>query len=89
MSQAPSSLGVILARFWLGTIAGVAGGLLVFGRAAVDPTQTAFYCVSVGTVFAGMLALVRAARPGQAFALVLFFGLCTYLYRGGRSAAKD
>lgn len=87
MDSTAPSLGLILARFWLGTFTGVAGGLLVFGRAAVDPTQTAFYCVSVGTVFAGVLALVRCLRVGQAIALVLFFSVMQRMIAGWFAAA--
>jgi hypothetical protein len=87
VSSTAPSLGLILTRFWLGTLAGVASGLLVFGRTAVDPTQTAFYCVSVGTVFAGVLALVRCERVAQALVLVLFYAVMQRLIAGWLAAA--
>jgi hypothetical protein len=62
-------------------------GLLAFGRTVFDPAETAFYCVTVGTLAAGVFALVRVSRSGQALALVLFFALLQRLLGGWQEAA--
>jgi hypothetical protein len=61
------------ARFGAGLAGGVLIGLAVFRGAVFRPEHPAFECVTVGALAAGILALVRQARPGQAFALVVAF----------------
>jgi hypothetical protein len=83
----PPALSTILVRFWFGAAGSLAAGLIAFGRAVFDPEGTAFFCVSVGTLAAGVFALVRVSRAGQALALVVFFALLQRLLGGWPAAA--
>jgi hypothetical protein len=71
----PPTLSGILVRFWLGAAGSLGAGLLAFGRGVFDPESPGFFCISAGTLAAGVFTLVRVSRTGQAVALVVFFSL--------------
>lgn len=75
MIPTPPSLSAILVRFWLGSLGSFAAGLFVFGRRIFDPLEEGFYCITVGTLAAGVFTLIRVSRAGQALVLVTFFAL--------------
>ena len=82
----PPGLSAILVRFWLGSLGSLGAGLLAFGRGVFDAQQPGFYCITVGTLAAGVFTLVRCARVGQAAALAVFFAAIQQLLGGGASA---
>lgn len=73
--MSPSSRTRLLLRFWSGVVGSLTVGLLVFRLAVFDPGLPAFQCITVGTLSAAILALVRASFLGQALAVSLILGL--------------
>jgi len=63
----------VMVRFGAGFSGGVIVGLAVFRTLIFRPTHPAFECLTVGALAAGILALVRQSRRGQALALALAF----------------
>lgn len=67
--------GGALARFLLGTGASALAGLVLFGSEMLDPDALWFQCLSVGALLAGVIALLRVGRAGQALSLSTAFAL--------------
>jgi len=70
-----SSLAGILLRFWLGVLGATAGGLAVYGIRIIDPLSPAFKILTLGSTFAGLLALWRSSAHGHAVALAAGYAL--------------
>jgi len=70
-----TSLTAVLLRFWLGLIAGTAAGLLAYRNEVFDPLSPAFKILTIGSTFAGLLALWRSAARGHAVALAAGYAL--------------
>jgi hypothetical protein len=79
-------LSALLARFFLASLGALGAGVLAFGRGVLDPSRPGFYCITVGTLAAGVLTLVRCERVGQALALAVFYS-ALQLVQGGLAAA--
>ena len=65
----------VLLRFWLGLIGGAAGGLIVYRVEIFDPLSPAFKTLTLGSTFAGLLALWRSSARGHAIALAAGYAL--------------
>jgi hypothetical protein len=70
-----TSLAGILLRFWLGLLGAVAGGLVLYRLEIFDPLSPAFKTLTLGSTFAGMLALWRSSARGHAVALAAGYAL--------------
>jgi len=64
-----------LLRFWLGLLGAVAGGLVVYRIDIIDPLSPAFKTLTLGSTFAGLLALWRSTARGHAVALAAGYAL--------------
>ena len=62
-------------RFWLGLLGAAAGGLAVYRIEIIDPLSPAFKTLTLGSTFAGMLALWRSSARGHAVALAAGYAL--------------
>ncbi len=70
-----SAIPTILLRFGLGLGVGLLLAFLVYRESIFDPRSPLFQSVTVGLLTAGLLALMRSDRLGQAFALAIAFAL--------------
>ena len=62
-------------RFWLGLLGAVAAGLVVYRLEVFDPLSPAFKVLTLGSTFAGMLALWRSSARGHTVALSAAYAL--------------
>jgi hypothetical protein len=67
-----------LLRFWAGTAGSILLGVAAPFIRVLQAGSPAFQCVTVGALAAGILALVRAKRAGQALILVGAFALVQF-----------
>ena len=70
-----TSLTGILLRFWLGFLCAAAGGLAVYRIEIFNPLSPAFKTLTLGSTFAGLLALWRSSARGHAIALAVGYAL--------------
>jgi len=70
-----TSLAGVLLRFWLGLLGAVAGGLVIYRIEIFDPLSPAFKTLTLGSTFAGLLALWRSSARGHAVALAAGYAL--------------
>lgn len=70
-----TSLAGVLLRFWLGLLGAAAGGLVVYRAEVFDPFSPAFKTLTLGSTFAGLLALWRSSARGHAVALAAGYAL--------------
>ena len=70
-----TSLAAVLLRFWLGLLGAVAGGLVFYRLEIFDPFAPAFKVLTLGSTFAGMLALWRSSARGHTVALSAAYAL--------------
>ncbi len=70
-----TSLAGVLLRFWLGVLGAVAGGLIIYRVEIFDPLSPAFKTLTLGSTFAGLLALWRSSARGHAVALAAGYAL--------------
>jgi hypothetical protein len=63
----------VISRFLAGLAGGLVIGLAVFRGHVFQPGNPAFECLTIGALLAGILALARQSRRGQALALALSF----------------
>ncbi len=59
----------------MGLIGAAAGGLMVYRVEIIDPLSPAFKTLTLGSTFAGLLALWRSAAHGHAMALAAGYAL--------------
>jgi hypothetical protein len=64
-----------LLRFAAGASASVLAGIILFRVEVFRPTGPWFHCITAGALTAGVLALVRIGRSGQAAGLAVAFAL--------------
>ncbi len=59
----------------MGLLGAAAGGLIVYRVEIIDPLSPAFKTLTLGSTFAGLLALWRSCAPGHALALAAGYSL--------------
>lgn len=70
-----TSLAAVLLRFWAGVLGAAGGGLIVYRLEIFDPLSPAFKTLTMGSTFAGLLALWRSSARGHALALGVGYAL--------------
>jgi hypothetical protein len=69
------SLTASILRFWAGSLGGILLGWVAFRGAVFNPALPAFQCVTIGSIAALMLTVVRGGRMTHGVALIGAFGL--------------
>ena len=69
------SLAGVLTRFWVGLVCGVVAGFAVYRMEIFDPLTPTFRVLTMGSTFAGLLALWRSEARGHAWALGAAYAL--------------
>ncbi len=69
------SLTGVLTRFWLGLACGAAAGFAVYRMEIFDPLTPTFRVLTMGSTFAGVMALWRSEARGHAWALGAAYAL--------------